>query len=216
MNKDQKTEARILEAAIEIFQQKGFAATRMQDIADRASINKAMLHYYFRSKQKLFDRVFQYAIQQFFPGIVAIISGNGSAEAKIRQLVEFYLDMLQKNPRLPGFIIHEIQQNEEHFLETVVRKNPFQPARIITRFVEELQAELNLQGVSELDARQLFVSLIAMIVFPFVARPMVMGLFELDSEAFEKMMSARKTFIPLLFARLLQGQAENKDAEGGE
>ena len=67
MQRDVSTEQKIREAARKVFQAKGMHGARMQDIADTAGINKALLHYYFRSKDQLFEAIFKEALQQLIP-----------------------------------------------------------------------------------------------------------------------------------------------------
>jgi TetR/AcrR family transcriptional regulator len=68
-NSYSETERKILQAAREVFQRKGLYGARMQEIADAAGINKALLHYYFRNKDKLFDAIFSDVFQNFIPGL---------------------------------------------------------------------------------------------------------------------------------------------------
>src|SRR5690606_25926219 len=105
------TERAILKAAKTIFYKKGLAAARMQEIADQADINKAMLHYYFRSKQKLFEAVFLQAFGELAPVVNQIFNSNRPIFEKIRDFVEGYITFVTDNPYLPTFIIQELNVN---------------------------------------------------------------------------------------------------------
>lgn len=104
--KDLNTEAKILQAAREIFHIYGFQGTRMQQIADKAGINKAMLNYYFRDKKKLFNAIFDEAIERIFPALIVLISEDIPIFDKIRKIVDFYIQMLMENQYLPGFVVN--------------------------------------------------------------------------------------------------------------
>lgn len=113
MIKDKNTEERILKAARTVFIEKGYNGARMQEIADKAEINKAMLHYYFRDKEKLFYQIFEIVFQEFFPMITDIIDSEMKFEDKIRQICNNYVSLFQKNPYIPLFILSEINRNPD-------------------------------------------------------------------------------------------------------
>lgn len=107
------TERRILEAAAKVFMLRGKLGASMQDIADEAGINRTLLHYYFRNKDKLFDTVFDKLFAQVFPAIAHIMSSERPFLEKIELFIEAYSNLLQENPYLPVFIIQEITLNPE-------------------------------------------------------------------------------------------------------
>lgn len=110
MVEEQKTtEGLIFDAALQVFQRKGLAGARMQEIADEAGINKSMLHYYFRSKELLFKEVFLLSFKQFIASVVPVLNQEIPWEEKIPLLVEHYILSIQKNPDLPIFIINELR-----------------------------------------------------------------------------------------------------------
>src|ERR1700751_5008479 len=113
--KTEDTQERILAAAKNIFLTKGMAGARMQDIADEAGINKAMLHYYFRSKEKLFEGIFSELSQQFFPKLVLIFESEESIFRKIEMFVSEYIDQMSRTPYLPIFVLNEINRQPEAF-----------------------------------------------------------------------------------------------------
>src|SRR5512140_406633 len=107
------TEGSILEAAKKVFISHGFDGTSMQQIANEAGINKSLLHYYFRNKEKLFSAVFSYAFQNFVPQIQEILNSGVSVFIKIERIIAEYMDMLLKNEFIPSFILHEINRNPD-------------------------------------------------------------------------------------------------------
>ncbi len=115
--KDINTEYHILEAAKKVFQSKGMDGARMQEIADEAKINKAMLHYYYRSKQLLFEAVFINAFELLAPQLNAILNDDSSIEKKVRNFTSNYISFIIKHPYLPSFIIQELNRNPEFILK---------------------------------------------------------------------------------------------------
>src|SRR5690349_22190096 len=104
LKKDKSTQDRILDAARKVFVRKGMAGARMQDIADEAGINKALLHYYFRSKEKLFEQIFKELSFQFLPRVNAIFESDGSLFEKIEMFCSEYISKMIENPFIPLFI----------------------------------------------------------------------------------------------------------------
>src|SRR6476619_1424268 len=110
---DSDTEQRILEAAKAVFVLRGTAGARMQEIAEEAGVNQALLHYYFRSKDRLADAVFRETAGRMFPAILGILGGDLPLEKKIDALVETYLDTMSRTPFMPGYILSELHHHPE-------------------------------------------------------------------------------------------------------
>ena len=112
MEVHESAEQKIKEAARKLFTQKGFAATRTRDIAEEAGINLALLNYYFRSKQKLFDIIMMENFRQFIGGMSANFQDESlTMEERIGKVVNAYIDFLTEFPDLPLFILNEIRGN---------------------------------------------------------------------------------------------------------
>src|ERR1700730_16933908 len=111
--KDENTEERILTAAKKVFLKEGMAGARMQDIADEAGINKAMLHYYFRSKDKLFEKIFSELSRSFFPKLIMIFESDEGLFTKIQMFVTEYIDQMKQTPYLPIFVLNEVNRQPE-------------------------------------------------------------------------------------------------------
>ena len=109
METNVKTEEKIIEAATKIFLEKGKDGARMQEIADRAGINKALLHYYFRSKEKLYAEVFSNELRKFFRSILGTIKESEDFKDFIQTFINLYIDTISKNPKLFRFILWEIE-----------------------------------------------------------------------------------------------------------
>src|SRR3954469_4169160 len=102
---DGDTEQRILDAAHQVFVRRGTAGARMQEIADEAGVNKALLHYYFRSKSRLADAVFQRVATGVFGRLSEVGASNAPLDDKVRRIIGIYLEQLSKMPFLPGYVI---------------------------------------------------------------------------------------------------------------
>ncbi len=189
---DKSTELRIIEAAKQVFIEKGFDGARMQEIADLAGINKAMLHYYFRSKDKLFFTIFDDIFSRFMPAVQKGFASDMSVEEKIKFFINSYITMLQANPYVPIFILHELTRNPDELKAHIHDKvtNNFKT------FQEQMQLEINQGLIKPIDFRQIVTNIIALCVFPFVARPLLQEVFSADNESFDKLIEARKTIVP--------------------
>jgi len=187
--KDKNTEEQILNAAKNIFQAKGMDGARMQEIADKAGINKAMLHYYYRSKQLLFEAVFKNAFSLLAPQLNAILNDDSSIEDKIRNFTSNYISFIIKHPYLPNFIIQELNRNQDFILK--LKENKGFPN--LEKFKKQEDEEIKKGLIKPISAEQLFINIIALNIFPFVAKPLIMALTNADNKAYKQLMEDRKT-----------------------
>ncbi len=183
------TEEKILDAAREVFTQKGFAAARMQEIADKAGINKGLLHYYFRSKNKLFHAVFYEVFDQFSLRINEVFGADLPLFEKIEAFVSQYMDTLIANPALPSFMINELNQKGEAFVkELMSRKTKPNPLPLIGQIQMEVQAG----RIRAVNPFHLVLNMLSLCAFPFIARPLFQGIAQVDDETYLKLMESRK------------------------
>lgn len=188
MKEDKSTEQRILEAAKQVFLEKGLDGARMQDIADTAGYNKALVHYYFRSKEKLFEVIFVEEARKFMPRIIEKMSSEMPLFEKIEYFVESYIDMLIQNPLLPLFILNEVSKNPGELVKKIwgVDRPP----------VEKVQAHINREirkgTIKPIHAVQLMLNMVSLCIFPFLARPIVQWVTQSSNEQFIKLMEQRK------------------------
>lgn len=194
------TEKVILNAAKKVFLDKGFDGARMQHIADEARINKALLHYYFRSKDKLFDAIFEDAFIKFLPNISQLMISDLPFREKIRAFVGHYIDMLLENPHLPLFILRELQRAPEKIV-SMLKKSGINSE--ITAGM--LQREVIEGKIAPIPLPHLIVNMIGLCVFPFIGRPIIEGfIFNNDSEAYHKFLVERKTFVAEFILNAIQ------------
>lgn len=185
------TEEKIFNAARIVFQKKGFAGARMQEIADEAGINKAMLHYCFKNKQLLFEAVFMNAFSQLAPKINTIFISEDSLFDKIRQFTHSYISFVMLNPYLPTFIIQEMNNNPEFVLSFLKNENRPNPTLLIAQIEKEIADGI----IKPINPKQLLMNMISMTVFPFAAQMMVKGMLQISDTEFNQMMEERKTSI---------------------
>ena len=139
--KDNNTEARIKEAARIVFLNKGFAATRTRDIAEEAGINLALLNYYFRSKQKLFNLIMLDALKIFLSSIYNVINDTQLAfEEKLVSISSSYIDTLLVNPEIPLFILSELRNDPAHLIENVGIRDLVLQSDLIKQLLEKVQS----------------------------------------------------------------------------
>ena len=185
---DKSTEQKILEAAKQVFMEKGIDGARMQDIADKAGINKALLHYYFRSKEKLFEMIFVEEARKFMPKVTSIMMSELTLFEKVEKFVGEYIDTLLQNPLLPIFILNEINRNPKDAIKKI-----FGNQRPPIDKVDELITKLVKKGeIKPIKGIELMVNMVSMCIFPFLARPMVQWVTKATDEEFVKLMEMRK------------------------
>ena len=194
VNKENKntTEERILESARQIFQAKGLQGARMQEIADKAGINKAMLHYYYRSKELLFEAVFEEAANRIFPKIVEFLNTDYPLFEKIERFVDYYLTTLLENKYMPAFVLNELNQNPERLVKLMSDRGIFKQEK----FIEQINNAIKDELIIHIDPHQLITNIISMSIFPFAGRPILMGLFKLDEESYYQFIESRKKEVP--------------------
>lgn len=185
------TEEKIFNAAKIIFQKKGYAGARMQEIADEAGINKAMLHYCFKSKEILFKAVFMKAFSQLAPQINQIFMSEASLFDKIKDFTNNYITFVIENPYLPAFIIQEMNNNPEFVVSFLKDENRPNPTILIAQIEKEIEAGI----IKSIKPKQLLLNIFSLTVFPFAAQVLVKGLLHLSDEEFTLMMEERKTAI---------------------
>lgn len=206
MGKDIDTEKRILEAARMVFIRKGYNGARMQEIADEAGINKASLHYYFRSKDRLFAEIFKQAFSSMVPVVNQILFEEGEFEEKLTTLVRHYTKLLMENPYLPQFILSETARDPEG-LTRLFNEAGIKPDQFIPQFIRQF-GHLVPEGT---DPRHLLLNILSMSIFPFAARPLFEKmLFGGNSQAYQLFLEERREVIPQTVIRSLQPQKKHE------
>lgn len=191
--KEKQTEEIIFDAALAVFEEKGFAAARMQEIADHAGINKSLLHYYFRNKDHLFDAVFEKRLESMFSKIIGVFMTDMPFEDKIRTYYKEHISFFEENPKLPMFIMSEIALNPER-LKKRFSKIDYKAVRDI--IMSKHSKELKEYNINPEDWPQFMITVISLTVFPFIAQEIIKMFLQKTGESadFNKFMNDRKTY----------------------
>lgn len=182
-----ETEQKIFDAAHEVFIQRGLDGAKMQEIADRAGINKALLHYYFRSKEKLFETIARAILNRNVPVVRSIIESDLVLETKIERLIAQYIGVVSRNSYLPIFLISEMNKHPDRFFDSIFPKELPRP-EVFIRQVGEAVAEGRIRAV---DPRHLIVNTMSMCLLPFVAKPLLRVLLGMTPEEWDKFIQQR-------------------------
>ncbi len=188
---DKLTEEKIFEAATEVFVEKGMDGARMQDIANHAGINKALLHYYFRTKEKLFTAVFEMIARNMLKKFAPVLDENLSLEEKIRFFFKEHVSFLQENPRLPGFLLNEVNRNPAR-IRKVLSAMDFE--NLWVKLYEQHKEEFRKYNLTQASLPQVLISMAAISVFPFAAKGIIEGILSKIDIKFNDFIEERKEF----------------------
>jgi AcrR family transcriptional regulator len=198
---DISTEEKIKKAALTLFTKKGFAATRTRDISEEAGINLALLNYYFRSKEKLFELVMSEILQNFFKAITLIFNDKStSLDEKVKTFVNNYTELLKQRPDLPLFIFHELKLNPEKLATKMGVNEVFK-----SFFFRQLQQEIESGKIKNIHPLHYVINMIGMSVFPFIAAPLLKHLAGIDAKNFDVLIDQRKTLVPEWMKGIMYG-----------
>jgi AcrR family transcriptional regulator len=206
--RDRDTEQRILDAAHAVFMRTGTAGARMQEIAREAGVNSALLHYYFRSKDRLAEAVFHRAAAQLLPAVVGVLGSDRPLPEKVRAIVELELDRLSRTPYLPAYIISELAHHPERIAQLVSALTGSQPDALGRRMLRvvggQIDEEVRARRMRPIAPEQFLVNLLSLCIFPFAARPMIAALMGLDDKAFARFIRERRATLPQFFLSALR------------
>lgn len=190
---DASTEEKIKNAARIIFHKKGFAATRTRDIAEEAGINLALLNYYFRSKEKLFDIIMLESMQVFLKSVGLLLNNEeNTLEEKIEMFVSNYIDFLMEQPDLPLFVLSELRLNPS----SMISKMNMKQLLMKSHFIKQFQEEIKKGKMTAVHPLHFLINLVSMIIFPFIGKPIVSNIGNLKEQEFVDLMQQRKKLIP--------------------
>ncbi len=206
--RDGETESRILAAATAVFVRRGTAGARMQEIAEEAGVNQALLHYYFRSKERLSEAVFSETAGRMLPVILQTLGGDLTINEKIDRIVETYLDTMSRTPFLPGYIISELHHHPERIprlLGGVAGADLSRAVRpALQKLEKQIAGEARAGRMHRISAEQFLVNLLSLCVFPFAARPMLRAALGFDDADFARFIVHRRKELPLFIRNALR------------
>jgi TetR/AcrR family transcriptional regulator len=209
--REKLTEDKIFEAATDVFVDKGMDGARMQDIASHAGINKALLHYYFRTKDQLFNAVFEMIAKKILRKFAPVLDETLTLEDKIRFFFREHITFLQENPKLPAFILNEINRNPariKKLLNNVDFENLWQ------KLYDQHKEELENYNITESSIAQLITSIAAISVFPFAARGLIETILEKGGISFNDYIEERKEFAADFVINAITKKDKRQKAKG--
>ncbi len=190
---NENTENKIIEAANSVFEKKGYDGTKMQEIADTAGINKALLHYYFRSKDKLFEMIFSMAFRKLVGKLEFLFDENIPVIEKIKIFIDQHTDFIAANRHLPLFIVNEVNRRPEIFVKLL--SGIYEKDDRLHRLLAQIEKETKEGVLKPFDPRHVFLNMIAMNIFPFAAKPLVKGLLRMSEDEFRQFITERKRIV---------------------
>ena len=207
-DRDGDTEQRILQAARSVFVRRGTSGARMQEIAAEAGVNQALLHYYFRSKERLSVAVFQQLASRLFPALITTLASDASIDEKIERVVALYLENLSKNPFLPGYLISELHHHPDRVPHMLATATGVDPAAMLgqafAKLGQQIDARVAAGTMRPISPQQFAANLISLCVFPFAARPMMSMAFSLDDAGFARFIHERRRELPQFFKHAIR------------
>ena len=197
------TKQRILDAADEIFVRRGIDGARMQEIADHAGVNKALLHYYFRSKANLAQAVWLRIASSFVPGILEMMASDLSLGDKIDRFVDAYHTTLTRHPYLMAYVISEAARHPDFVGDFYSSERRQAARRMIDKVQKQIDDLVKGRRLEPASAEQFLITLVGSCLFPFAARPMIATVLGLDATGVRKVIERRRTDLPAFLKRAL-------------
>ncbi len=186
------TKTRILDAADAVFVRRGIDGARMQDIADQAGVNKALLHYHFRSKADFARAVWLRSASSFVPGIFQMIGSDISLDEKIERFVDAYHTRLAKHPYLLAYVIGEAARHPDFVGDFYSAERRKAARRSLERVREQINERAKRKKITPVPADQFLVTLVGSCLFPFVAQPMIAEALGLGPKELRAFMERRR------------------------
>jgi len=189
--KDQTTEQAILETAEKLFLEKGFALTSTTEIARVAGCNQALVHYYFRTKDRLFDAIFEKSATVFISAFLDKMDDNIPFEEKIRKKIETHFDILRANPKLPFLFFNELNTNPGR-LSLLKDKTGGMYKPLFSAIDEELKVEIEKGSVRPMTAMDLMLTILSLNLALFMSGPVLQAITGLTGTEFQKLIENRR------------------------
>lgn len=195
-------ESRIIEAAKLMFVTKGYEATKMGDIAAEVGVSRTSMHYYFRTKEMLFEAIFSQLMQGLLPNLGSVMDEKTTMLEKLPKIMDLYMSILVANPLIPIFVINEFQRDPEHLYKAVLKE----PSRIepIIRLQQQMTDEMEQGVMNKMPLIYTVTTVLGLLVFPLLARnPLTTVFMDGDEDRFKSFMIERKPFVKEIVLRML-------------
>ena len=201
MAETRDTEDIILDAARKVFVELGPVNARMKDIADEAGITQSLLHYYFRKRDELYRAVFQAELQRIMPEQVYELTSDAPLPDKLEAFARGIIDVHAANPHLAAFVVFETHYNDEHFDEI----NEALAGLDLDVLQQQIDERVAAGTMAPTSAEQLLTNVLALCLFPFLARPILQSAYDMDDAAYRAFIEERKDAVPQFVRRALNG-----------
>ncbi len=200
---DQNMELKILESAEKLFLEQGFLKTTTGQIAQLAGCNQALVHYYYRTKEQLFERVYEQKIQLLFSNFIAEVETCDSFEESITRMVRMHFRFLKENPMLPSFLLNESLNNPLERMSALKAKLSVLIPTVKRRLEETLNREIAAGNIRPISVLDLLFSIISLNVMPFLVMPLFQTLTDSSDEDMQTLLAHREEeAVNLILARL--------------
>ncbi len=202
MNRENMEEI-ILRTAEDMFLDKGYNGVSTTDIAKRVGCNQALIHYYYRTKTKLFTKIFERKVESVLAKVRVKFDDNLSFREKVGAAVESYFDFLSENPRLPLFLLDEARDNAE---AVEIMKRTFLDGKdlLLAALQKSIDEECENGTIYMISAFDMIFNIVSMCVFPFIAHPLITNVIELSEDEYQRFLKERKNEVIRLILCMLE------------
>lgn len=179
----------------------------MQEIAEEAGVNQALLHYYFRSKARLAEAVFREAATRLIPGVARVLGSALSLQEKVEQVVHIYIDNVRQSPFMPAYVLSELHHHPERVQSLVVEVAAGRltgPQAVLEQLREQIDAEVHAGRMRPITPEQFLMNIVALVAAPFLVLPALQIVLSMDEEAFGQMLDERRRELPGFILRALR------------
>jgi TetR/AcrR family transcriptional regulator len=197
MSKSKKTEQKILEAATELFLKKGVDRTSVREIANKAGINLALMNYYFRSKENLFDTIFNSLIEKNSRELSDILDSDKPLDQKVKDYVELYINLLSENHLLVSFVVTIVHRSNSRITEMQSLSRLYSTEKFNMQVSEEIQSG----RLPYTSSAHFFIDMLSLIAFPFATKYLIMDKNGFNEDEFQQFIEIRKQHIPKVLLR---------------
>jgi TetR/AcrR family transcriptional regulator len=191
MSSDQNMEQAILKSATRLFLERGFKATSTTEIAKAAGCNQALVHYYYRTKDRLFEAIFEKKMKFFISSLLQIESEDLPFLEKLAKRIESHFDAIIEDPQLPQFLFTEINSNPKR-LEQLREKLSELPAEVFQKIQSEVETEVAAGNIRPISVYDLLLTIVSLNIMVFIAGPMFSAITRISEEDFIKLRERRK------------------------
>jgi len=190
---EQPLEQAILEVAERLFLEKGFAMTSTTEIAKEVGCNQALVHYYFRTKDNLFNVIFEQKFKSFFQAVFEMKTmGNLSFQDKLRHIIESHFDLLRKNPKMPALILNELSRRPDQ-IDVLREKLHTLPEQLFAELEKDLQVEIKKGNIRDISLMDIIVSMLSLNIALFVIMPIAEKMLQINEIQKDFMITHRRS-----------------------